>query len=254
MTGIVILTAVDLETRGLARELELGRLDELPFPCFTGTLPAGPVMLAPVGLGALLLRDRWPALVARLSPALVISTGTCGALDPPLKVGDVVLARAVLTAERELLAVSPNAIEEVARSAAAAGCPARLGTVVCADRVVATSRTKAELRQSTGAIAVDLESGPVLEFARSQGLPALSVRGVSDSADQPLPPELIALVSPTGTLRVGRALGLALTHPAKLSQALALRRGTARALRNVARLLAQLPAPNAVWLEQRLNI
>ncbi|MFQ5897485.1 MAG: hypothetical protein ACE5JN_04480 [Candidatus Methylomirabilia bacterium] len=250
MTGsLILLTAVELEARGLARELELGRLHGVPFPCYAGTLPAGPVVLAPMGLRARLLPDRWPALVAGFGPALVISTGTCGALDPSLEVGELVLAREVLTAERGSLAVSPEAIEALP-GAAATGCPARLGTLFCADRVVATSRAKAELRQTTGAIAVDLESGPILEFARSRGLPAFVLRGVSDSADQPLPPELAALVTPAGTLRAGRALGLALTHPGTLSQALALRRGTSRALKNVARFLAHVPAPIALRLEQ----
>lgn len=240
MTGIVVLTAVELEARVLARELELRPLPRAPYPCFEGVLAAGRFLVAPVGLGARFLPDRWPALATGFSPDLVISGGTCGALDPCLRVGDLVLARAVLTHRGDSLPVPSGVVEVVGRAATSAGVPARVGTVFCADRVMTSPETKAERWHATGAIAVDMESGPIIEFARRLGLLAAVVRGVSESADQPLAPELVELVTLAGELRRGRALGLALRRPRMLPQALALRRGTTRALRTVARLLGDL--------------
>ncbi|MFQ5827944.1 MAG: hypothetical protein ACE5JD_02130 [Candidatus Methylomirabilia bacterium] len=246
MTGIVILTAVELEAWGLARELELRPLPRAPYPCFEGTLAAGRLVVAPMGLGARFLPDRWPALAAEFSPDLVISGGTCGALDPSLNVGDLVLAREVLTPRGNSLPVSSGVVEVLARAATAAGSLARLGTLLCAEKVMTSPEAKSERWHATGAIAVDLESGPILEFARRRGLSAGVIRGVSDSADQPLAPELLDLVTPAGGLRPGRALGLALTRPRVLSQALALRRGASRAMRAVARLLGRLCMPASV--------
>ena len=58
MSRILILTAVELEARALARHLELPALPSLPFPAFG----RGTLRLAPVGLRAALLAERWPAL------------------------------------------------------------------------------------------------------------------------------------------------------------------------------------------------
>lgn len=240
MTGIVVLTAVELEAWVLARELELRPLPWAPYPCFEGVLAAGRLVVAPVGLRARFLPERWSALATGFAPDLVIAGGTCGALDPSLRVGDLVLARAVLTHRGNSLPVSSGVVDVVGRAATSAGFSARVGTFFCADKVMTSPEVKAERWHASGAIAVDLESGPILEFARRLGLPAAVVRGVSDSADQPVAPELVDLVTPAGELRRGRALGLALRRPRVLSQALALRRGTTRALRTVARLLGHL--------------
>jgi hypothetical protein len=78
--------------------------------------------------------------------------------------------------------------------------------------------------------------------ARSAGVAALVVRGVSDAAGSSVPAALSALVSPEGRVRGGRALLLALTQPQTLPRALALRRGSRLALASVARVLAGLEA------------
>ena len=58
MSRILILTAVELEARALARHLELPALPTIGVPAFG----RGTVRLAPVGLRAALLTQRWPAL------------------------------------------------------------------------------------------------------------------------------------------------------------------------------------------------
>ncbi len=234
MSGILILTAVELEARALARQLELPAITSLPFPAFG----RGDLRVAPVGLRAGLLSSRWPAITAGLDRPLVISAGVCGALAPDLQAGDLVLPESVIGPSAERLNVTPTAH---ARATGLAGA-ARRGTLATSREVVATAEAKAALFARTGAVAVDMESSVILAHAAGAGCPTLVVRGVSDAAGESLPPELIGLVTEAGKLRTARALALTLTRPRVLPRALALRQATRRALTAVARFLATFAA------------
>jgi len=235
LSRILILTAVELEARALARQLELPVLAPLAFSAYG----RGSLRVAAVGLRAGLLGARWPELQLGLDRPLVISAGVCGALAPDLRTGDLVLPESVLGPRGERLNVTPTQHQ---RAVALARAGARGGVLATSAEVMATPQQKAALLDRTGAIAVDMESSMVLAHAVTAGCPALVVRGVSDAASESLPPELIGLMSPEGKLRAGRALALTVTHPRVLPRALALRQGTRRALAAVARLLAAFVA------------
>jgi adenosylhomocysteine nucleosidase len=234
VSGILILTAVELEARALARRLELPAITVLPFPAFGRDL----LRVAPVGLRAALLAARWPRLLAGLNRPLVISSGVCGGLAPDLQVGELVLPESVLGPDGERLNVTPTLYRRATELAGSA----RGGLLATSREVAATVEAKAALFAHTGAVAVDMESAPILAHAAGAGCPTLVVRGVSDTAAESLPAELIALVTPAGKLHAGRALALALTRPGLLPRALAVRQATRRALAAVARLLAALAA------------
>ena len=234
MPRILILTAVELEARVLARHLELPALPALSFPAFG----RGTLRLAPVGLRAALLGERWPALRLGLDQPLVISAGVCGALAPELQTGDLVLPESVIGPSAERLNVTPTAYARAAGLAPAA----RHGTLVTSRDVVATAPAKLALRTRTDAVAVDMESSVILTFAAAAGCPTLVARGVSDAAGESVPAELIGLVTEAGKLRTARALVLSVTRPHVLPRALALRHATRRGLGAVGRLLAAFVA------------
>jgi len=227
----LILTAVELEAHALARALELAPLPALPFAAF-GT---GATRVAAVGLRASRLLSRWPSLVAGLGDPLIVSAGVCGGLDPTLARGALTVPESVIDPDGVLARVTPSA-HHVALAAAPS---AATGPLVTTREVAATPDAKAALRERTGAIAVDMESSLILAAAADGGFPSLVVRGVSDTATEGLPRELIGLVTADGRLRVAGAAALAI-RPAVLPRALALRRATASALRSVARLLSAL--------------
>lgn len=231
MRAILVLTAVELEGRALARALELPVLPSLPFPAFGGPT----VRVASVGLRGALLEARWAALLDGLDRPLVVSAGVCGALDPALAVGALVVPESVIDLGGGLVNVSASSH----RAALAAAGHATTGAVITTRDVVATPAAKAALFARTGAVAADMESAAILARASAAGLSSLVVRAVSDTARQTLPPELVRLVTPDGRLGVTGAVKL-LARPAVLPRAFELRRATARALRAVARLLAAL--------------
>jgi adenosylhomocysteine nucleosidase len=234
VSGILILTAVELEARALARRLELPPITVLPFPAYG----RGLLRVAPVGLRAGLLASRWPRLLAGFNYPLVVSAGVCGALALDLGAGDLVLPESVLGPSGERLNVTPTRHRQATELAGAA----RGGTLVTSAEMVATVEAKAALFASSGALAVDMESSVILAHAGAAGCPTLVVRGVSDAASESLPLELIDLMTPAGKLRPMRALALTVTRPRLVPRAMALRQATRRALAAVARVLAALAA------------
>jgi len=220
VTSILVLVAIDLEARALARDLGL-----MPaggsWPHFRG----GAIEVACVGLRASQVEPRSAAF---RSPSLVISAGACGALSPALAEGALVVPETVIAPDGERLATA--AIHGVSRA----------GVLLTADAVAETAEAKARLWLETGAVAVDMESAPIVRWAQARGVRAAVVRGVSDTASSGVPADLAALVGADGRVRPGHAARTILARPAALGQALALRRGTTAALRAVARAIAGL--------------
>jgi hypothetical protein len=219
---ILVVTAIDVEARTLARHLGLARVPGHGPPLFRGSK----FDVACAGPGA--------TQITRLAPlartaGLVVSAGTCGALAPELEVGDLVLPAAVVGPDgrRHGLATLP-------------GLEPR-GTLLTVRGVVETAEAKAILWRKTAALAVDMESLVIVEWAAALGLPALVARGVVDTAARGIPAAFAGMVDGHGRTRVGRAIRVVLTRPRSLSDALTLGRGTARALRRVAHTLLSLP-------------
>jgi adenosylhomocysteine nucleosidase len=115
------------------------------------------------GPGEVLVFD---ALKDKKNVDAMISTGLCGALDPSLRVGDIVVPAGPVVEAR-------------------AGCVR--GAVHSIDHVAVTSLEKRMLRNATGAIAVDMEAAAVERRAAEWGLPFVCIRAVSDRAGDTLP-------------------------------------------------------------------
>ncbi|HTO13462.1 MAG TPA: hypothetical protein VMQ51_17960 [Candidatus Binatia bacterium] len=221
MRRLLVLTAVDVEARGLARHLGLA-----PVPGSFLRFGGGPVEIAVVGLAAAHLHARLSAAPA--AGTLVISAGACGALAPELAVGALVAPETVRAADGRRLPT------------AAVGGLTRQGMLASVDRVLEDAAAKSRLWLETGALAVDMESAAILDWAAGHGLPAAVVRAVSDPAGRGVPGDLARVVQDDGRLRPLRAVSAVLARPRALADAMALRAGAAAALKTVAGALGKL--------------
>jgi adenosylhomocysteine nucleosidase len=219
VTRVLVLTAIHLEARGLARRLGLGAVSGAAWPWFQG----GVLEIACVGLGAGELAAR---VAACRPPDSVIAAGTCGALSPELAPGSLVVPDVVIGPEGTRLATDP--------------LPglARRGALLTARAVAESGEAKARLWVETGALAVDMESAVIVGWARERGLRAGVVRGVSDTAAHGVPGDLAGLVGAGGNVSAGRAVRVMLARPRALRDAMGLRRGTEAALDAVASAVA----------------
>jgi hypothetical protein len=216
---LLVLTATEMEAHAVARHLRL--------PWLGGALPRfgqGRVEVACVGLRAI----RLDGLAVTEPPALVVSAGLCGALDPSLAAGALVVPATVTTAGGDAWPTAP------------APPVARQGTLLSVDQVVETAAAKSRLWLETAALAVDMESAAILRWAGAQGLPAAVVRAVSDPAGRGVPADLAGAVAADGRLRPMGAIGAVLARPSAAADAVALRAGTRAALPVVAAALARV--------------
>jgi adenosylhomocysteine nucleosidase len=217
---VLVLTGIDVEARGLARHLALPRVPSSDFPHFA----AGALEIACVGLraGHIARAERCRA------PSLVISAGTCGALAPALVAGDLVVPETVL---------GPGPIRYA--TTALPGNPAT-GTLVSVDEVVHSGAHKTRLWMESGAVAVDMESAPIMGWARARGVMAAVVRAVADTSERGVPADLAAVVADDGRVRTLRAVSAVLARPRAAADAMALRTTTNTALKAIAQALARI--------------
>ncbi|MEP7352168.1 MAG: hypothetical protein ABI824_02950 [Acidobacteriota bacterium] len=122
----------------------------------------------------------------------VMSTGLCGALDPDLHVGDIVISG-----------------EHGVRSS----LQFVQGEIWSVDRVVVTRGGKRSLYEETKASVVEMESATVAEHARRWGLPFRCVRVVSDSADHNLPLDFNVYRDADGRFLRGKIALAAMARP-----------------------------------------
>jgi adenosylhomocysteine nucleosidase len=112
----------------------------------------------------------------------VLSFGLCGALDPNLVPGDLIVGTHVHAGDRDF-AVDPDWLARLSRALPGAA----VGGVAGSNVIVGAANAKAVLRCETGAIAADMESQSAAEIAFEAGIPFAILRAVSDGASESLP-------------------------------------------------------------------
>jgi uridine phosphorylase len=153
------------------------------------------------------------AVVARLEkerPLFVISSGFAGALDPQLRLGDVVVEAGDAFPFREDLL----------------GLRAKPVAFTCEDRIAVTAGEKADLRRRTGAGAVEMESGAIAEACKEWGVPMATVRVISDESGEDLPLDFNRFMKADQTLALGSILRAVAGSPRLIPRLLALQRRT----------------------------
>jgi adenosylhomocysteine nucleosidase len=164
MSRVAIVAALEREVRPLIdrwRVSEKGR-DGRKFRFFEHE----DVVLVCGGIGAAAARRAAEAVIAIYAPAVIYSAGFAGALDPALKVGDIVQPQRVVNAG-DGSSVTLDGGEGVLVTFAS----------------VADAKQKAKLRNSFSAQAVDMEAAAVARAAEARDIGFAVVKVISDEAD-----------------------------------------------------------------------
>jgi adenosylhomocysteine nucleosidase len=168
-------------------------------------------------------------LIAEGASALV-SFGICGALDPALSSGALILPHAVSSEDGRHRRVDAALRGALAAALARAGMAVAGGDVIGAARAVDTPSRKSALHRRSGAIGVDLESHLVADAAAAAGIPFAVLRAVADPAERALPPAALIGLDAAGRPAIGRVLLSLARQPGQLPALLQLARDTRRAL------------------------
>lgn len=154
-------------------------------------------------------------------PLAVLSCGFAGALRPGLPVGSVIFAT--------------DDPVWAQRLESAGAVPARFLTRA---RIVTTAAEKSELWRNSGADAVEMESGAIVQWCRRKNIPAVIVRVVSDAADETLPLDFTGFVRSDGRFDRWSLLCTVLWRPTLWPALWRLARRTRWAARRLALVLA----------------
>ncbi len=171
------------------------------------------------GIGSEAARRAAEAVISIYDPEIVYSVGFAGALDPALKVGDVV------NPERVVNSSDGSSVKLDGRDGVLVTFP-----------TVASPEQKAKLRNSFGAQAVDMEAAAVARAADVHGVSFRVVKAISDEAGFNLT-ATENFVDSDGTFAEGRFALFVAMRPWLWPSVFALAKNSKRASRSLCALL-----------------
>lgn len=165
-----------------------------------GVLCGQSVVIAASGVGKVNAGLATQILIDRFHVKRIIFTGTAGAIDPGLRIGDVILSTKTQQYDVDFSALGfpPGVIPDLGTSVfvadpsplhAAQGAARTLqdqkfrvlkGKILTGDRFVATADLARILRKTFHGVCVEAEGGAVGQVAYRNKVPYLVVRGISD--------------------------------------------------------------------------
>ena len=187
-----------------------------------------------VGIGRQNAESSFRKYLASNSPELVLTCGFAGGLNPELKLGEVVFEIGNRQCEADVRPAIGNQL--VASGAKAV-------KFFCADRIATTIAEKKKLRDETGADAVEMESAAIHTVCRERGIACITIRVISDTANEDLPLDFNALAKPDKSLDFGKLAWTITKSPGKIGALLELQKKTSFAARQLATALEKIISP-----------
>jgi adenosylhomocysteine nucleosidase len=159
------------------------------------------VRLAANGAGAHRAAAAIDEALTSFHPDAIVSLGFCGALDPTLAIGDIVVGTVILADGRVFPAQTPVT---AARH--------RAGAICSIDHVASTAGEKSKLH-ATGAIAVEMEAAGVAQRAETLGVPFFCIKAVTDLALENMANDFNAILRSDGRFDTMKILASSLRRP-----------------------------------------
>ena len=191
------------------------------------------------GIGAEAARRAAEAVIAVYAPSVIYSAGFAGALDPALKVGEVVQPRRVVNAS-DGSSVDFDQGEGILVSFGSVASPAQ----------------KASLRDSFGAQALDMEAAAIARAAEARGAAFAVVKVISDEFDFSFP-AMERFVDSNGQFLERRFVWFTALRPWQWARVARLARNSNRAslalCERLRKMLGGISVPSNVPTEETVN-
>lgn len=205
MPRTALIAAMNEELAALLPAIEgtvTSRRGEREF--WLGSLAGQPVVAVLSGIGKVAAAITATLLIDHYQVDRMLFLGVAGGIGPGVKVGDVVVADALLQHDMDASPLFPrhevpltglsrfpvdprfsDAVARGARTALAGSCAAlHRGLIVSGDRFVSTAAESQALRAALpDALAVEMEGAAVAQVCHAFGTPLAVVRSISDRAD-----------------------------------------------------------------------
>ena len=166
-------------------------------PIWEGTHAEETFYLLKLGVGPVRSAAVLERILGGLQPTQILVAGYAGALDPELKLGELVIVERadLLSGQSEHWPLSELGLSggwplaaagELCAQARAAGLLVRRGTSLTSSCVIGDPEHKRALFQRFQAAIIDMETGALARVASAWAIPLSCVRAVSDVADDDL--------------------------------------------------------------------
>lgn len=176
--NIGLVAEVKWEVREVCRRLKLELLDPRD-EIYGAALNGHVIRLCLSGMVPAVSKERVDRFLDSHKLDLMICSGLAGALRRNIRIGDII----VQSSDPKLVQTAEAALKKQ-------NIPFHSGPLVTVSSPVLTPEARRDLAQSSGAIAVDMESQTIARLCRERGIPCLAMKGVSDEIDDDLSPIL----------------------------------------------------------------
>ncbi len=199
---IGIIGAMPVEIEALVGQMTERREEKLGTDTFvSGRLFGREAVLAVCGCGKVNAALCAQQMILRYQPEWVLNIGVAGGSDPRLRIGDMVIATAAVQHDMDTTPMGDPigyvskiglvefpcdpALRERLRRAAEALPGARVyeGVIATGDQFVNQPAVTARIRESFGAMAVEMEGAAVVHACYTHGVPCGILRSISDGAN-----------------------------------------------------------------------
>ena len=153
------------------------------------------------GMGKRNAEDSIRRALKQVRPAMVLSCGFAGGLNPQLPTETVVFDAADPGIEATLLGRGGFGVK-----------------FHCADRVAVTAAEKSALRKSTGADVVEMESAVIGAVCNDAAIPFATVRVILDAANEDLPLDFNRLMNAKQEMSYMKLTGALMKSPGKIGE------------------------------------
>lgn len=187
---------------------------------YQGKIASQDCLLMVTGVGKRHAQQATEFITEKYPVDILISTGFAGALNSKSRVGDIVIySRINCEAEPSaspdnILTSDSGLMDKALKSGENQVIRTILGQGVTIAQVCATKEAKYNLGQVFNADAVDMESFWIGEIAGKKGLPFLTVRSISDSAQDDL--SFLNNIVVKSQVKPLKALSYFVCHPAQI--------------------------------------
>jgi adenosylhomocysteine nucleosidase len=166
---------------------------------FQGKIESQEAVVMPTGVGKVRTAASVQHLLDRFPIEAIIFTGAAGAINPEVKIGDVIIGEKTVqhdydTGGKGLLEemkttwfeADPGLVALAVRAGqdTELGDRLRIGTILTGDQTIVDSRKRAWLRQTFRGDCVEMEGAAVASVCARNNVPFVLIRAITDFADE----------------------------------------------------------------------
>lgn len=233
---------VDLRRQMVIEETVAGR----GFRLYRGKLKNQDTLLVQTGMGRQRAENATQFVLERYPVKAIISLGFAGALNPELRIGEVVVFSTLhgqpgseQEKQEEPLASDARLLSLASEGFRDRPTRFRLGSGVSVLKLNSSIRQMQQLRETFHADIVDMESYWIARIASARQIPLIAIRSISDNIQSSVQP-FDRILASDGELLWKKAALCFLLHPWYLLNVFTLYRNTRPAKRNLAVFIGDL--------------